>query len=69
VAWPAGWYARVAAMQQGVSKERIPMADGDEFDYFTRWRRVMSWGRGMGRWIKRKHNKRLRRNLRKAREF
>jgi len=51
-------------MHQGTPKERIPMADGDEFDYFTRWRRVMTWGRGMGRWIKRKYNKRLRRKLR-----
>ena len=33
---------------------------GDEYDAFTRWRKVLSIGRKHLRWVKRKHNKRIR---------
>lgn len=41
-------------------RDRIPMS-ADEFDAFTRWRRLVSWKRGELRKIKRGYNKRFRR--------
>jgi hypothetical protein len=44
-------------------KERIPLADGDEQDYFSGWRRVLSVfynNTGLGKKMKRKYNKRAR---------
>ena len=38
---------------------------GDEFDAFTRWRRVLSWQRGELRKLKRKSAKRERQDVRR----
>lgn len=35
--------------------------NGYDYDWTTGWRRVMSWGPGVGRYIKRTINKRARR--------
>jgi hypothetical protein len=40
--------------------ERIPLT-WDEYDAFTRWRKVLYWQRGELRKIKRGYNKRVRR--------
>ena len=48
-------------------KDRIPLADGDEHDYFSRWRRILSVfynNTGLGKKMKRKYNKRVRREVR-----
>ena len=38
-----------------------PCRNGDEYDVFTRWRRVISWKRGEVARIKRAYNRRARR--------
>jgi hypothetical protein len=38
-----------------------PCRNGDEYDVFTKWRRVISWGRGETRRIKKAYNRRARR--------
>jgi hypothetical protein len=43
-------------------KERVPLADGVEYDAFTDWRHLFSWKLGRG-WVKKKYNKRLRKKL------
>ena len=42
---------------------RIKMKGGDEFDYFSRYRKFLRFKRGDGKLIKRKYNKRLRKYL------
>lgn len=42
-------------------RDRIPLS-ADEFDAFTRWRRVVSWQRGELRKVKRGYWKRVRRS-------
>ena len=44
-------------------KQRIPLADGDEEDYFSSWRRLLCVfynNTGIGKRMKRKYNKRAR---------
>lgn len=45
---------------------RTRLKDGDEVDAFTRWRRVYSWKPGRLAAIKRKHNKRVRKQAKSA---
>ncbi len=42
---------------------RIRLKGGLEWDRFTGWRRVVRFGRGLSRFIKRTHNKRVRREV------
>lgn len=37
-----------------------PLKSGDEYDAFTRWRRLMNWKAGQIARIKRRYNKRVR---------
>jgi hypothetical protein len=48
---------------------RIPMNDGDEYDVFTRWRKVLCWTKRAGATakVKRGYRRRLRRVLRATR--
>ena len=45
--------------------KRIPLKDGEEQDCFTKWRRYYSYLKrsGVARKIKRRYQKRLRRNI------
>ena len=43
------------------SRVEIPYRNGDEQDYFSRWRRVLSWASGEAKRIKRGYHKRCRR--------
>ena len=45
-------------------RDRIPLADADEQDYFSGWRRLLCVfynNTGIGKRMKRKYNKRIRR--------
>ena len=39
---------------------RIPSQGGDEYDAFTRWRKLFHWQQGELKRIKRRYNKRAR---------
>ena len=41
------------------------MRNGDEFDYFSNWRRFLRFKRGESKRIKRGYNKRLRKHLKR----
>jgi len=45
---------------------REKLKDGDEQDAFTGWRHMMHWRTGALRAIKKRFNKRVRKNARKA---
>ena len=48
-------------------KDRLPLADGDEQDYFSGWRRILCVFHNntkIGKKMKRKYNKRARREAR-----
>ena len=48
-------------------KDRLPLADGDEQDYFSHWRRLLCVfynNTGLGKRMKRKYNKRARKEAR-----
>jgi hypothetical protein len=38
-----------------------PCRNGDEYDVFTKWRRIISWARGETKRVKRGYNRRARR--------
>jgi hypothetical protein len=44
---------------------REPLKGGDEWDAFTRWRRVVSWARGELARVKRRFARRVRRQGRR----
>jgi len=44
-------------------KPEIPLKSGDEYDAFTRWRRLLRWKAGQIKKIKQRYNKRLRRKI------
>jgi hypothetical protein len=44
--------------------EKIPMRGGDEFDAFSRWRRLLRWRPGQRKKLKKGYAKRLRKWLR-----
>ena len=41
-------------------KDRIPMQDGDEYDFLTWCKKFFSFRPGERKWLKRKYNKRYR---------
>ena len=46
-------------------KDRIPLADGDEYDFLAdqgEWRRYLCHSRQFLKWVKRKYNKRVRKH-------
>lgn len=50
-------------------KDRLPLADGDEQDYFSGWRRLLCVfynNTGLGKKMKRKYNKRARKEAKEA---
>jgi len=47
-------------------KGEVPMIDGDEYDAMTGWRRLLHWRPGERKAIKRKYNRRVRREARCA---
>jgi len=46
-------------------KIRIPLKSGIEFDALTGWKKVLYWHPGQRKWVKRKYNKRLRKQLKR----
>ncbi len=48
--------------------DRIPMIDGDEYDFLTSWRHNLADNHGMRKWVKQKYNKRIRRQAKRQLE-
>ncbi|MCR4330293.1 MAG: hypothetical protein NUV49_00160 [Patescibacteria group bacterium] len=44
---------------------KIPMSNGDEFDAFTNWRKVLKWRSGERASVKRGYRRRVRRGERR----
>ena len=41
-------------------KDRLPLADGDEYDFLTWCKKYFTFRSGYRKWLKRKYNKRAR---------
>lgn len=44
---------------------RIPMNDGDEYDALSKWKRLFRWRPGKRKAVKKKYNKRFRKEVKR----